>query len=85
MRNKIANTTKTIKLSFDLTKFLLGKPEIAKKFNSENFVVYTEGDRLLNYTSDGIAYDLIRRGKEIVKATKLSGHYNSWKFENLNF
>lgn len=79
-KNKIS---KTIKLSFDLSRFLIDNPSVAKKYETENFVVFTEGDKLLNESSDTIVRDMKKKGKDVVKATRKSGTKNNWHLEFL--
>lgn len=84
-KNKKDIASKTLRLSFELTNYLINKPSEAEKLMTDNIVLYTQDDLLLNNKSDEIAYNLIKRGKDIIKATRLNGSLNRWHFENLNY
>lgn len=78
---KIKATTKSIGLSFDLSKYLMDKPEIASTHNSDNYVIFTERKSPLNKRSQVVLSELLDNGKKVIKATRRDTSRNYWKFE----
>lgn len=72
---------KKIRLSFELTRYLIDNPKVTDKYRPENYVIYTETPSEMNRDSDKTLQEITSKGKSAVKAMKKSGIKNSWRFE----
>ena len=83
---KINNkNTKVIKLSFDLTNYLIDHPELLKKYqNNDNFVIFVKDNKVVNTQSETILVEILKKGFDAIKAVKTSDTQNRWHFEVIN-
>ena len=70
-----------LKLSDKLTEYLSGHPALLKKHGESSYVVFAEGDDILNEMNQELLKNIKSGEKTVIKAIHTKNKKNPWKFE----
>ncbi len=76
---------KNIKLSAKLADFLVSHPDVSKKLpDNASFVTFSAKDKNLNDVNTELIQELLKEGKNVVKAQETSNDKQPWKFSSVS-
>lgn len=67
-------------LSEKLSIFLQAHPKTAIKFGNVSYVIFSKNDTKLNRMNSFLIKNLIKEGRDVMKATIENNKSNSWQF-----
>lgn len=78
-------TTKNLSLTYKLMKYLVKGSNMASLPSNVSFVPFSKTDKKLNKSNEELLENLVKEGKQVVKAEELEGRNMDWKITPVNF